>query len=347
MLYVTTRNKSDAYTAHNTLTRDRGADGGLFVPFQLPQLSNEDIRDLKNKTFGQCVADILNMFFSARLDGWDVDFSIGRYPSKLVPMNHKMIIGEIWHNPDWDFARMVRNLASRIRGNDDTEGVPSNWAWIAIRIATLFGLYGELLRQGMADPEKKLDVSVNAGDFGAPISLWYAREMGLPLGTIICACNENSAVWDLLYHGSLRTDTLAISTNTPENDVSIPVNLERLICGILGHNEAVRFHQCCEEGRAYTPEEDCVIKLRKGIYSAVVSSNRMESIIFNVYRSSTYLLGPYSALAYGALQDFRTGVGESRAAMILTERGPICSAAIVAKSLGITVQDLKERVSKR
>ena len=47
MLYVTTRNKSDAHTAHNTLIQDRGPEGGLFVPFQLPKLSPEEIHSLK------------------------------------------------------------------------------------------------------------------------------------------------------------------------------------------------------------------------------------------------------------------------------------------------------------
>ena len=347
MLYVTTRNKTDAHTAHNTLTGDRAPDGGLFVPFQLPKLSDGDILALKDKTFGQCIADILNLFFSARLDGWDVDFSIGRYPIKLVPMSHKIVVAESWHNPDWDFARMVRNLAGRLRGSGDTEGVPSNWAWIAIRIATLFGLYGEMLRQGLTTPDKTMDICVTSGDFGAPISAWYAKEMGLPVGTVICACNENSGVWDLLHHGELRTDTIAVNTNTPECDVSVPVNLERLISARLGHDEAARFRTCCETGRAYIPGEEEAILLREGMYAAVVGQNRMESIIYNVYRSGTYLLGPYSALAYGGLQDYRTGVGEGRTALILTERGPICSAATVAKAMGISMQELKERVSKR
>ena len=347
MLYVTTRNKSDAHTAHNTLARDRGPDGGLFVPFQFPKLSPEEILGLKDKTFGQCVADILNLFFSARLDGWDVDFSVGRFPIKLVPMSHKIVVAESWHNPDWDFARMVRNLAGRIRGSGDTEGVPSNWAWIAIRIATLFGLYGEMMRQGLTSPDKVLDIAVTTGDFSTPISVLYAKEMGLPLGTIICAGNENSAVWDLLHHGELKTDAVAVSTNTPECDVGVPVNLERLISWKLGYEETARYRVICENGRLYAPGEEAVASIRSGLFAAVVGQQRMESIIYNVYRTSTYLLGPYSALAYGGLQDYRTAVGEGRTALLLTERGPICSAATVAKAMGISMQELQERVSKR
>ncbi len=345
MLYVTTRNKNDAHTAHRTLTTDRAIDGGFFVPFQLPVLSREEILALKEKSFGQSVAELLNLFFSARLDGWDVDFCIGRYPVKLVPMSHRIMVAETWHNPDWDFARMVRNLFSRIYGNEDTQGVPSNWAWIAIRIATLFGLYGQLLQQGLTDPEAAVDVAVAAGDFSAPMAVWYAREMGLPVGNIICSCNDNGSVWDLLHHGQLRTDTVAVSTNTPQCDVGVASNLERLLFGCVGTSEANKFVEVCGQGSIYTPNEEDLLSIRKGMFAAVVSQNRMESVIRNVYRTNAYILDPYAALAYGGLQDYRTSAGESRTALLMTEHSPICSAATVAVAMGITVQQLRERLN--
>ena len=80
MLYVTTRGKYDAFTAARTMNLDRGPDGGLFIPFRLPQLTRDEIIALGSKTFGQNVADILNLFFSTRLSGWDVDMTIGRSP---------------------------------------------------------------------------------------------------------------------------------------------------------------------------------------------------------------------------------------------------------------------------
>ena len=343
MLYVTTRNKNDAHTAHKTLTIDK-TESGLFIPFQLPMLSSDEIAAFSTRTFGQNVAEILNLFFSARLDGWDVDFSIGRYPVKLVPMNRKIVVAEAWHNPDSDFARIVRNLAGRLGGHDGNATVPSNWAWIAIRIAVLFGLYGEMMRQGLTTADAKIDIALPTGDFSGPMAVWYAREMGLPIGNIICSCNENSALWELLHHGAMRTDLVAQSTNTPECDVGVPVGVERLISSAIGFEEAERFRNACAQGLTYAPGEEKIDALRKGIYIAVVSQMRMESVIYNVYRTSTYLLDPYSALAYGGLQDYRSAAGEGRTTLLLSERSPICSAATVAKAMGINVRDLKERL---
>ena len=74
MLYITTRNKSDAHTAHKTLTTGRGPCGGFYVPFQMPSFIRSDIEALKGKNFGQCVAEILNIFFNAR------------YPANIYPI---------------------------------------------------------------------------------------------------------------------------------------------------------------------------------------------------------------------------------------------------------------------
>ena len=41
MLYVTTRNNRDAYTARRALTENRGPDGGFFVPFREPVFTPE------------------------------------------------------------------------------------------------------------------------------------------------------------------------------------------------------------------------------------------------------------------------------------------------------------------
>lgn len=345
MLYVTTRNKNDAHTAHKTLTTERAPDGGLYVPFQMPVMTKEDILALKNKSFGQCVADVLNIYFSARLDGWDVDFCIGRYPVKLVPMNHRIVVAETWHNPDWDYTRMVRNLFSRICGNGENQGVPSNWAWIAIRIATLFGLYGQLLQQGLTTPESNIDIAVPAGDFSAPMAAWYAREMGLPIGNIICGCNDNGGAWDLLHRGQLKIDVSIIPTSTPLCDISIPDNLERLVFGAVGTSEANNFAEALQKGIAYVPDEEVQSAMRKGIFAAVVRQRRMESVIRNVYHTNAYTLDPYASLAYGGLQDYRASARESRNTLLLTEQSPVRSAATVASAMGITVEQLKDRLN--
>ncbi len=335
MLYVTTRNEHDAFTAFRTLGHGRGPDRGLFVPFQMPHFGAEEITSLKDKSFGQCVADILNLFYNARLDAWDVDFCIGRYPARTVALTHKVLIGEGWHNPDFDFARMVRNLSGRIRGSEDTNGHSTNWAWITVRIAALFGFFGDMYRMQAVQPGQLVDIALPSGDFAGPIAAWYAREMGLPVGNIICSCDENDATWELLKNGSIY----------PAPGMNIPTDLERLIAAVCGSKEALVYAEAMETGHPYTPEASEIVRLCEGLAPAVISWERRSNIIANVYRTSTYILDPGSAMAYGGLQDYRSATGIGRCALILTERSPICSADTVSEALGISVQELKERLN--
>ena len=158
MLFVTTRSKVDSFTAFYTLSHSCTADGGYFVPLQLPYVSKPELNAIIQNSFGQCVADILNLFFRKKLTGWDVDFCIGRQAVRLVSLGQKVYIAECWHNPDRSFAHMVRNLSSRIKENAQ-HSQPTYWASMSVRIAILFAAYGQLRKQGELAENQLLDIS--------------------------------------------------------------------------------------------------------------------------------------------------------------------------------------------
>lgn len=343
MLYVTTRDKKTIHTSFRSLSVEQDEKGGLFVPFQLQHFSDDELALFQEKPFCQCVADVLNIFFSARLDAWDVACCIGTHPLKLIPMSHKITIAEIWNNPEWSISRFVRNLNGRILGNTDN-GCPSSWIEIAVRIAVLVGILSKLMRIGLADIAHPIDISVSAGDLSAPMAAWYTRQMGLPVGNIIISCYENSAIWDLFHHGELNTNLPIIHSETPLSDERVLNNLERLINEILGDEETKQFIGCTDHKSIYILTEEYRDLMRDGMFCAVIGKKRIGSIIRNVYNTSTYLLSPFSALAYGGLQDYRSTKGESRQALILTEYGPLYDSDTVANAIGITKESLLERV---
>jgi len=181
-----------------------------------------------------------------------------------------------------------------------------------------------------------------SGDFTVPISAWYLRKMGFPVGNIICCCNENNQFWDLLCNGQMHTDTACISTIVPEADVTLPVNLERLISACGGDSECRRYRNCCETGSVYYVSDSMLQHLRCGLYASVVSSVRVETAIPNVYKTHQYILSPASALAYSGLLDYRAKTGIARTAVVLCDQSPVCNAETVARTLDISVGRLKE-----
>lgn len=337
MLYVTTRNNRDAFTTQRALRENRGPDGGMYLPFRTPKFSTEELDAFAEKSFGQCVAEILNMLFKTKLTGWDIDFSIGRYPVRLESLRHRIFVAESWHNTEWNYDHVVHSLVALL---SKEEQISSDWAEIAVRIAILYGIFGELRRSGI----ETADVAVVSGDFSSPISAWYARQWGLPVGNIVCCCNENKNLWDLLCHGQMRTDALSISTSIPEADTALPNDLERLIYECGGVSEVERYLDVCRRGAMYCPSDVVLARLRKGMYVSVVSSQRIETTIPSVYRTHSYLMSPGTALAYAGLLDYRSKTGEIRHAIVLSDKSPVCDAETVAKTLGITANELKQNL---
>ena len=346
MLYATTRSNRDAFTPQRILSELRGAEGGLFVPFHNPQFSPEEIDAFSQKSFSQCVAELLNLQFNTKLTSWDVDFAVGRRPVRLKQLNQRILMAELWHNPDWVFSSMAEHLARRISA-EPLSGKTGDWVCVGVRIAVLFGIYGELCRAGMADRENPFDISCVGGDFSAPVSAWYARCWGLPVGNIIICCNENSDVWNLICHGQFRTDTVAIRTSTPDADVVLPESLERMIYAALGREEAIRYAACIQSGVTYYLEEDQVQRLRKGLYVAVVSQPRVQSTISGVYGNCDYVLSAYDALSYSGLLDYRSRTGSRRYAVVLSEKSPRRDLEMVASALQTTAEELCRYLNKQ
>lgn len=346
MLYVTTRGTQDAFTAYRTTHQDRGPDGGFFVPMQMPVFNQNDILKLSRNGFGQNVADILNLFFGTKITAWDVDVAIGRRVFSSCPAGHRTLRVQLWDDIHGNFRAVLRSLAQLVSPDLSDRTPICNWLEIGIRIAIIFAMFGELMSAGEIRYEKGTDVAVSAGSFAMPMALWYARRMGLPIRTIICGCNENGIVWDLLHRGEATPGGVAMKTTTPEGDFAVPPDLERLLHGTLGHEEALHFWWCCTEGRTYVLSETNATAVSSGMFAAVVSMDRVATIIPSVYRTNRYILDPYGALSYGALSDYRARTGSVGTALLLTEASPVCASALVADYMHISQDELKRLLTE-
>ena len=89
MLYITTRDKNESYTSYRALHEGFAPNGGLLLPMRFPEFSPEEIRGMKQNSFCENIAGILNLFFSTGLSGWDVEFAIGRKPAGVAVIGRK------------------------------------------------------------------------------------------------------------------------------------------------------------------------------------------------------------------------------------------------------------------
>lgn len=323
MRYVTTRNQTQVYLPRQTLFRDRGDDGGLFLPQTWPDLSLKDLADLP---FTGRIAHTLNRLLDTAISQWDVDFCVGRHPVGAREVGQKITLVRCWHNQQDAFSFLVRTLAARLR--QEGEARATDWVEVAVRLAVLAAVFAE-------DADTSRDVAVPAGGLHGLMSAWYGRELGLPIGNIVLCCNENGHLWELLHRGQLRTDALSVATDTPEGDVAVPVGLERLVCAAGGPEAVEEYREAVRRGGVYAPGEELLQAMGRGIFVSVVSARRMEADLRGLYARGT-LSGPYEALCHGGVMDYRAATGENRSCLIFSGRGPGLDRAVVERILAVS-----------
>lgn len=278
--------------------------------------SSQQLEELSEKPFNEIVAQIINMFFSTHLTGWDIEFAVGKRPVKVVDIGRKTLVAELWHNTEGSFMIAANRIYSRLCDYKNDNVNPGGWAIIAVRIAFVFGLYAELKRMNITS----FDASVSGKDMESALAVWYARGMGLPIGNIICGTNENCWAWELIHKGEVSPNT-GISTGMPGMD-TLPSGMERLIFATLGLAENVRYQQAITTKSTYKIDADSLMKLSNGLFASVVGKRRITDVISSVMRTNDYSLDPYLAISYGALQDYRAKTGENKITLLMAENNP-------------------------
>lgn len=308
MLYLSTRNTTDCFTSYRALNEALTQDGGLYTPFRLQRFSDTELAEFRKLTPCEAIARVLNLFFGVSLSGWDVECVIGRNPVKPEGVNQRLLFAEFWRNPDGSIKYLINNLYRRMTGKE-YNCTPSGWAYIAIEVSLLFGLFAA----AETIPTHGLDAAVEVGDFADITAIEYAKQMGLPINMVVCATEEESAVWDLFTKGDFNT--AAVSAQ--------PQFLECFLFVRLGKEAVLRYVEACEKKRIYRVDEAQLEILSEDVFCSVISGNRVDSIISGMYRANGYEIDAATAVAYGGLQDYRANTGLNRDTLILAKNRPL------------------------
>ena len=76
-----------------------------------------------------------------------------------------------------------------------------NWGRLAPQIIYYISSYAQLVKNGELEYGEKLNVVVPTGNFGNILAAYYAKQMGVPIGKLICASNANNILTDFINTG--------------------------------------------------------------------------------------------------------------------------------------------------
>lgn len=340
MLYVTTRNDRDAFTAIHAMTHALGPDGGHFVPMQMPRLDGEGLEAVARRSFNENIAYVLNQLFGSALTGREIELVIGKRSAGIVYPDSRTMAAQIFKDADCTFDETVQRLFRLLI--EDSAARPGQWFTMSVRIAMLFGIFGELMAEGIVSAEAPMDLAVPSFGFQGAMAAWYARNWGLPIGTIVCACTEDDAPWSLLHQGEMRTDPTL--RRTRDAGCGVPAGLERLIAAVLGPDEVHRYVEAVEKGRAYELEQPQQELLRSGLFVSVITRRRTGFMIPNLYRTGRWYPDPGAANVCAALADYRSITAETGMALAIAQDNPLHACAELAAMLNIPADWLRRKL---
>ena len=109
-----------------------------------------------------------------------------------------------------------------------------NWARLMAQIVYYFAAW---LRISDGEP---LSFAVPSGNFGNIAAGHIARQMGLPIRTLVLATNENDVLDEFFRTGVYRVRSAAetLATSSPSMDISKASNFERFVADLLGRDGA-------------------------------------------------------------------------------------------------------------
>ena len=77
-----------------------------------------------------------------------------------------------------------------------------NWGRLVPQIVYYFYTYFRLAETGAMAWGQPVDFCVPTGNFGDILAGYYAKRMGLPVGRLVCASNENNVLTDFIRTGT-------------------------------------------------------------------------------------------------------------------------------------------------
>lgn len=168
------------------------------------------------------------------------------------------------------------------------------------QIVYYFYGYHEMVRQGHLRMGETLSVCVPTGNFGNILAAYYAREMGLPIGKLLCASNDNHILTDFIRTGQYDTHRPFIKTISPSMDILVSSNLERFVFEMINRDESMmnQLMKDLKETGVFALSEEAASRVRDLMQGDYASQQQTLETI-NACRTETgYLLDPHTAVAY-------------------------------------------------
>lgn len=180
-----------------------------------------------------------------------------------------------------------------------------NWGRLMPQIVYYLSAYADMVASGQVEKGAPIDVCVPTGNFGNILAAFYAGQMGMPLGRLLCASNQNNVLTDFIRTGTYDVrDRHLHLTPSPSMDILISSNLERQLFE-LTDRDATRVARWMGElaGQGhFQVDKETLAAVQEHFSADFVTNERCLQVIGQTHAEHGYLPDPHTAVALEVAQ---------------------------------------------
>ncbi len=449
MIYKSTRDVSVNATSAKAISQGLSKEGGLFVPENIPVLSEEKIKSMCDMSYAQRAYEIFKLFLTDFSNEEILHCVNSAYNDKnfatdnIAEISHLLTgtyILELWHGPTCAFKDMALQILpfllttsakktidgkkisilvatsgdtgkAALEGFKDVDGTSItvfypedgvsimqkrqmttqegnnvnvcavvgnfddcqngvkaiftddeiiaelekantvfssansiNWGRLAPQIIYYVSSYVQLLKDGELNFGDKLNVVVPTGNFGNILAAYYAKQMGIPIGKLICASNANNILTDFINTGIYNRNRPFYTTVSPSMDILISSNLERLLYHLTGENDKLinEWFSALKTNGRYEVSESVKTAINDSFYAGCCNDEETKATIKKVFDEYSYLMDTHTAVAYKVYEDYKNNTGDTTKTLIASTANPYKFGYAVYESLGGKTEGIDE-----
>ena len=183
--------------------------------------------------------------------------------------------------------------------------------------------YAKLLENEEIEDGEKINVVVPTGNFGNILAAYYAKQMGVPIGKLVCASNDNKVLFDFFQTGTYDRNRKFVLTSSPSMDILISSNLERLIYRIAGEDAACNASLMAALAGDGKYEITAEMKEKLGdFYGNYATQEECAAQIRSLYEDTDYVLDPHTAVAAAVYNKYKEETGDTTKTVIASTASP-------------------------
>lgn len=194
--------------------------------------------------------------------------------------------------------------------------------------------YAQLVKTGEIAAGDKINFTVPTGNFGNILAAYYAKQIGLPVGKLICASNDNNVLTDFFSTGVYDKKRTFRVTTSPSMDILVSSNLERLIFHLFG-NDAAKTAELMD--RLATDGQYDIQGADASILSlfdaAFATEEEAATEIKRVYEESDYIEDPHTAVASAVYMKYVEKTGDQTPTVIASTASPYKFPVVAVQSV--------------